>query len=1003
MRTSLIARHLFRFCTLGASATSLLMLLATGALAQDKQDSIDTDYGSELPRIKPLEPADALKKFEVAAGFKVELVAAEPLVTDPVAIAYDGSGNAFVAEMKDYSEHPDDATGLIRKLIDKNGDGVYDESSIYADKLSWPTAVLCYDGGIFVGAAPHIYYLKDVDGDGRAEKREIVFTGFQRNNVQGLINSFHWGIDQRIHGSASTNGGEIVTPPHPDRVAVNLRGRDFSFDPRNLELRSESGGGQHGMSFDVWGRKFLCSNSNHLQHARFDDRYLGRNPFYGAPGPALSIADDGPQADVFRISEVEPWRIVRTRLRMKGIVPGIVEGGGRSSGYFTSATGVTIYNGDQWPKSDEEVAIVGDVGSNIVHRKRLIPTANTFVGKRIDEKSELVRSSDIWFRPVQFANAPDGTLHILDMYREVIEHPASLHPIIKKHLDLDSGNDRGRIYRVVAMDLPVRTVENLEVKSDKELVGLLDHPNAWHRLTAGRLLFERKAIAAIPELIRFVETTESSVGKSSALYVLQSLGGLTPELLLKTSQTDSPDLLIHVLRNSEGLLGQSAALQDRVIELINHSDLRVQTQALFSAGDIDGVNRLAAIKRVAMGDVNDPVLQVAVLTGLKKNAADVLNVLLLEHPASNSDGVQQLIAALASQIGKQRSIDDVATLISTLQQLATKNPDRIPTLLESLQLPAGSPMEAQVLAALGEEGKERIRKMLNDSLVKAVKADESPESRAEAVLLLRLGKYEEFAKVASDLLSSAQPSLVQAAALDTLGRFQSAEGVGDLIMSKWDEFSPAMKTRAVDILLSEDRWTIAFLKGMESDKAHIADIGLSRLDRLTKSSNEEIAKSAAKLHKAAVERRAGVLDRYKQSLTLEGNINRGKEIFQKNCSQCHKMSGIGFEVGPNLATMKNRGPEAVLLNVLDPNREINPQYLAYVVETRDGLQVSGIVVAETATSVTLQKAEGMKETILRVDIESMRSTGISLMPEGIEQQVDEKAMADLIQFLMAAE
>ena len=264
------------------------------------------------------------------------------------------------------------------------------------------------------------------------------------------MNSFQWGLDNRIYLAISSSGAELTKAGRrARRRPLALRGRDIAIDPRTWNVTPVSGGAQHGMSFDDWGNRFVCSNSDHLQEVMYEDRYLARNPYLAAPSPRRSIAADGPQADVFRTSPVEPWRIVRTRLRATGVVPGIVEGGGRPAGYFTGATGATIYRGDAWPSEWHGVAIVGDVGSNLVHRKQLEPDGVGFIGRRIDEKSEFVSSSDIWFRPCQFANAPDGTLYILDMYREVIEHPASLPPIIKKHLDLTSGRDRGRIYRVV--------------------------------------------------------------------------------------------------------------------------------------------------------------------------------------------------------------------------------------------------------------------------------------------------------------------------------------------------------------------------------------------------------------------------------------------------------------------------------------------------------------------------------------------------------------------------
>ncbi|HND54927.1 MAG TPA: cytochrome C, partial [Pirellulaceae bacterium] len=439
------------------------------------------------------EPAEAQKLFHVVPGFKIELVASEPLLVDPVAMAFDERGRLFVIEMRDYSEDDKANLGRVRLLEDVDGDGKFDRSSIYADGLSWPTAICCYDGGVFVGAAPEIFYFRDTDGDGRADEKKHLFTGFARSNVQGLFNSFQWGHDNRIHGATSSSGATVLLgPDHPlakttveaDKAPLTLRGRDFAIEPRSLRIAPTSGGAQHGMTFDVWGTRYVCSNSDHIQQVMFEDRYVARNPYLAAPSSRVSIAADGPQADVFRTSPVEPWRIVRTRLRVKGVVPGPVEGGGRAAGYFTSATGVTIYRGNAWPAEYYGYAIVGDVGGNLIHRKKLEPNGVPNVARRVDEKVEFITSEDIWFRPVQFANAPDGTLFVADMYRETIEHPASLPPAIKKHLDLTSGRDRGRIYRIVPDGFKQPTLPKLDQASTADLVATLAHPNGWHRDTA---------------------------------------------------------------------------------------------------------------------------------------------------------------------------------------------------------------------------------------------------------------------------------------------------------------------------------------------------------------------------------------------------------------------------------------------------------------------------------------------------------------------------------------
>jgi putative membrane-bound dehydrogenase-like protein len=988
---------------------SLLIVLVGAGLAgislsqQPAKDSIDRDYAAELPRLPPKEPADALQTFSVAPGFRIEQVAAEPLVTDPVAVAFDDNARLFVAEMRGYSENKEERVSRITLLEDADGDGKFDKSTIYAEGLAWPTAIFYWAGGVIVADAPDIFYFKDTNGDGKADERRLLYTGLGTGNVQGLINSFQWGLDNRIYAAVSGSGAQLQTAGDPQAKPLMLRGRDIAIDPRTWSVTPVSGGAQHGLSFNDWGDRFVCSNSDHLQQVMYEDRYLARNPYVAAPPARRSIAADGPQADVYRTSPVEPWRIVRTRLRVQGIVKGVVEGGGRAAGYFTGATGATIYRGDAWPSEWHGLAIIGDVGSNLAHRKRLEPDGVGFIGRRIDEKSEFVSSSDNWFRPVQFANAPDGTLYILDMYREVIEHPASLPPIIKKHLDLTSGRDRGRLYRIIPDGFKQPPLPKLANAATELLAALLQHPNGWHRDTAARLLYERQDPAAVAPLTKLAELSPLPLARLHALYALDGLNALSEELLLPRLRDEHPRVREHAIRLSEKL-SSSAAISQRLLAMTGDPELRVRYQLAFTLGELPTESRRnRALVEIAKRDADDRYVRAAILSSHAEGAGEVLALVAADTQLRETAGGRELLANLAAQIGKQQRPEDVVQTVQTLKRLAEANSTLLPIIVQRLAARPGTPLAEQVAAATGGKADALMKKLIGDAARRA--ADESAllPSRVAAIEQLRLSSFGEQQELLGSLLAPAIPAEVQAAALATLGSYDTA-GVAELIIGRFSILSPRLKGQATDVLLSRPAWTLSLLAAIETGGISTGDLDPVRLKLLSEHRNEAIRARAAKLLAASqLSRRADVVEAYRGVLEMTGDASRGQQVFAKTCAACHKVQGVGFEIGPSLAAMKARGSEAILLNVLDPNREVNPQYLNYAVLTTDGRQLTGMIAAETATGVTLRRADNATDTILRIDIEQLKSTGMSLMPEGVEKQIDQQAMADLLEFLRVAE
>ncbi|MHC5543097.1 PVC-type heme-binding CxxCH protein, partial [Singulisphaera rosea] len=299
--------------------------LAPSELSKDRSDLDDpgqrTHTEEELRAfLKPIPPKpveEALRGFETIPGLHMELVASEPLVVSPTAAGFDENGRLYVAEMVDYPYMPKPGKpplGGIKLLEDEDGDGRFDRSYPFADQLLWAAGIAPWKGGVFVSSPPDIWYFKDTDGDRRADVREKVYTGFGLKNQQAMLNNLQWGLDHRIYGSTAGNGGSITRPSDPKSQAVEVDGRDFRFDPSGFKFEATTGTIQFGNTFDDWGNRFLCSESQPLLHVVLPLHYLARNPYLTPPNPIDNLAP--PPVPIFRISPVERWRQIRSSRRI---------------------------------------------------------------------------------------------------------------------------------------------------------------------------------------------------------------------------------------------------------------------------------------------------------------------------------------------------------------------------------------------------------------------------------------------------------------------------------------------------------------------------------------------------------------------------------------------------------------------------------------------------------------------------------------------------------------
>ena len=960
----------------------------------------------DLPRIPAIEPAQAIGTIQARKGLRVELAACEPRIASPVAISFDENGRLFVVEMPDYPDRREQRIGRIRVLEDTHGNGVYDKATIYADGLQWPTGVICYDGGIFVAASPDILYFKDTKRDGVADVKKVVFTGFgaavPRLNVQALPNSFSWGLDNRIHGATSMNGGSVTSPSAPALPPLNLRGQDFSFDPRTLSIRAESGGGQYGMSFDTTGRKFVCSNSHHIQMLMYEARYAGRNPLYAMPSPLVDIAADGPAAEIYRISPDEAWRVIRTKWRVAGLASGPIEGGGRVSGYFSGATGITLYRGSALPAEFLDNAFVGDAGGNLVHRKLLRPDGVGLAATRPadEQKSEFLASRDNWFRPVQLANGPDGALYVIDMYREVIEHPWSLPDSIKEHLDLYSGSERGRIYRIVPDQFTRPAPPRLGGATTAELVAFLEHTNGWQRETASRLLYQRQDRSASDLLAEMLEHSRSPLGRLHALRALDGLGALAePRLLVALHDFDAA-VRAHAVLLSEKFLRDdraSAPLWERLEQTSADPSIRVRYQLAFTLGETTDARKVRPLTEIAKRDASDRWVRSAILNSVAGHEADLFSLTSTAPEIPSSEGGRDLLRQLAVLIGAQNVDVDIARVVSFLDSPEVASDPAV-----------GFTVADALATGLKRGGKssdslrQRIKPLLDRAQGIASDDQAAQHVRVEAIGLLGAVGSEESRVILFSLLEANKPQEIQSGALAALDRADQGE-VAAKLLKRLSVFSPKLRSEALAVLLKRPDRALILMHGIEAGDIRLDMLSTTQKLLLKNHRDSRVGTLAKKIldqHPAA--QREEVIRAFLPALELHGQADKGKLIYQQRCAVCHRSGGEGFAVGPDFTSIKDAGKEKNLVNILDPNREVAPNYLSYLIETKSGETLVGIIAGESTASVTIRQAYGKEVTVLRADLKRMENQKLSLMPEGVEAGLSTQDLADLLEYIATA-
>ncbi|WP_414662967.1 DUF7133 domain-containing protein [Horticoccus sp. 23ND18S-11] len=615
---------LFRTCTL------LALCLSTGLFAQigdraDKAGEVQRSLvpADQIPPAPALTPEQALRSFTLAPGYKLELAAAEPLVQEPVAIAFGPDGRLWVAEMRGYmndldGSREDQPVGRIVVLTDRDGDGRYDESKVFVDQLVMPRAIALVADGVLVGAPPELALWRDTDGDGKADKKDVVATDYgvrvdpkrpHLANPERAPNSLLWSYDNWIYSAAYT--------------------RKFRYVNGAWETGATIFRGQWGLTQDDYGHLYHGSNSDHLRVDVIFSDYLQRNP--NTPrlaGTNVNAADN---------QLVWPARVNPGINR--GYRPEMLRDGRLKE--FTAAGGQWIYRGDLMPELYGNL-FVAEPSANFVRRSVLAFENGTVRGKNAYDKKEFLASTDERFRPVAFSTGPDGALYIVDLYRGVLQHRISLTSYLRKQSEdrkLADPQHLGRIYRIVPADRPAPRATQPAALSLAQWVERLAHPNAFWRETAQRTLVERRDRAQVPAIRAVALQSDRPAGRVHALWTLDGIGALErADVMAALGHADATVRIAGMRLSERFLAGEGGAeVKARLLALARDPSGDVQLQAVLSLGALNDVTVARALADIARTSPENPYLRDALFSGLANQELALLETLSADAGWSAED------------------------------------------------------------------------------------------------------------------------------------------------------------------------------------------------------------------------------------------------------------------------------------------------------------------------------------------------------------------------------
>ena len=948
-----------------------------------------------------LAPQEAAGSMTLPPGFHVKLLAAEPAVQQPIAMAFDDRGRLWVAEAYSYPQRMPDAEARDRILIfeDTDGNDTLDKQTVFHDKLNLVSGLEVGFGGVWVGAAPHFMFIPDRNGDDKPDgPPEILLDGWGWQDTHETLNSFTWGPDGWLYGCHGVfTHSSVGKPGTPDGERTKLNASIWRYHPTRqlFEVFSEGTSNPWGVDFNDQGDAFeTACVIPHLYHVIQGARYQRQAGQHFNPHT---------YDDIKTIANHRHWTGGQWNDSDRAKSDAV--GGGHAH------SGAMIYLGGVWPAEHRGKLFMNNIHGARLNEDRLTPSGSGYVG---DGEPDFLFANDISSQFIALQSGPDGQVTMIDWYDEMQCHQ-------QRHEGVD--RNTGRIFKVLFGDSTAAQLVgmNLARRSDAELIGLLTHQNDWYVRHARRLLQERQAAGSLAaetpaQLATAIETAASAPAKLRVLWALHAVGGTNEQLLSRLLSDPEPAVRSWAIRLAAESGQVAPAIRSRLAELAAQDPSPVVRLAIASAAQrIPPADRWI-IATALLGHAEDagdhnlplmdwyavePLVPLDPVRALKLAAASRLPLVarfIVRRAASEEATSGSLVEAIAAATDQSRGW----MLEETLQALAARGRMAKPQAwilgYKTLAGSASEPVRRQAELVALRFGDSRVLPRF-----RGVVADRQADGSQRRESLAALVSVKD-----SELPATLHPLLDDPAfatdATQALAVFDDP-ATAAAIIDRYASFPPHAKQAAIATLVARPHWTLALLDAIEQGKVPRADLSAFTVGQLAKQADPKVIEKLNAVWgtlRATPADRKGVFDKYRQAFRNEdlklADLSQGRQHFAKTCGSCHVLFGTGGKIGPEL-TGSNRGDlEYLLANLLDPSAVVGRDYQTTTIVTNDGRSVAGIVVTETPSSVTLQTpTEQIK--IDTADIDTRVLSPLSLMPENQLDQLAPEAARDLIAYL----